>query len=98
MLCIKHLLEPAMSTVTLSSKGQIALPVELRNRLGLATGSRLEITEEAGGLLLKPVHTIAPVALEGLSGMVKAQATGKPRSLDDFDAASLLAHRDRSQP
>ncbi|NDD14371.1 MAG: AbrB/MazE/SpoVT family DNA-binding domain-containing protein, partial [Betaproteobacteria bacterium] len=39
-----------MSTVTLSSKGQIALPVELRNRLGLATGSRLEITEEAGGL------------------------------------------------
>ena len=87
-----------MSTVTLSSKGQIALPVELRNRLGLAAGSRLEITEEAGGLLLRPVHAIAPVSLGDLAGMVKASATGKQRSLDDFDAATLLARRGRSQP
>jgi AbrB family looped-hinge helix DNA binding protein len=98
MLRSTHLPEPAMSTVNLSSKGQIALPVELRNRLGLAAGSRLEITEEAGGLLLRPVHTIAPVSLEGLAGMVKAAATGKQRSLDDFDVAALLARRGRSQP
>lgn len=83
--------ETPMPTVTVSSKGQIVLPVEIRNRLGLAAGSVLELSELDEGLMLRPVHTIKPTSLEHLVGMVKASSSGKPRSLDDFDAAALLA-------
>lgn len=34
---------------TLTSKGQITLPVELRRRWGLQPGDRLDFTLEAGG-------------------------------------------------
>ncbi|MEY3973716.1 MAG: hypothetical protein RIS59_77 [Pseudomonadota bacterium] len=88
--------EALMPTVTLSSKGQIVLPVEIRNRLGLAAGSVLELSEEGEGLMLRPVHTIKPTDLEELAGMVKAPSAGVPRSLDDFDAATLLARPRRS--
>jgi len=93
-LCLET--EIAMPTVTLSSKGQIVLPVEVRNRLGLAAGSVLELSEEGNGLMLRPVHTIKPADLVGLAGMVKVPSRGVPRSLDDFDAAALLAEPQRS--
>ncbi len=84
-----------MPTVTLSSKGQIALPAGIRKRLGLAAGSVLEVYEEGDGLMLRPVHTIKPMDLESLAGMVKVPSKGMPRSLDDFDAAALLAKLQR---
>lgn len=85
-----------MPTVTLSSKGQIVLPVDIRKRLGLAAGSVLELSEEGDGLVLRPVHSIEPTNLANLAGMVKAPSTGIQRSLDDFDAAALLAEPKRS--
>ena len=43
-----------MTTITLSSKGQITLPVEFRAHLNLQTGDKL-IAEEAGGVItLRP--------------------------------------------
>jgi len=80
-----------MPTVTVSSKGQIVLPAELRNRLGLAAGARLEIWEDADGLRLRVLHALAPTDIGGLAGMVTAPSWGTPRSLDDFNAAGLLA-------
>lgn len=80
-----------MSTLLVSSKGQIVLPAELRRRLGLGTGTRLEVLEEADGVKLRIVRSIPKTDLAGLAGMVKAPARGVPRRLQDFDAASLLA-------
>lgn len=80
-----------MPIVTVSSTGQVILPIEIRNRLGLAAGSVLKLSEERDGLMLRPVHTIQPTNLEDLAGMVKLSSSGKPRSLNDFDAAALLA-------
>ena len=42
-----------MSTLTVSSKGQIVLPAALRRRLGLGVGAQLEVLEEADGLRLR---------------------------------------------
>ena len=84
-----------MATLLVSSKGQIVLPAELRRRLGMGAGARIEVLEESDGLKLRVVRSVAKVDLSGLAGMVKASARGVPRRLQDFDAASLLA---RSRP
>ncbi len=42
-------------TTTLSSKGQIVIPLEIRNYLGLPTGAQIECTLENGRIILTPV-------------------------------------------
>ena len=86
-----------MSTLLVSSKGQIVLPAALRRRLGMGAGARLEVLEESDGLRLRVVRSVATADMAGLAGMVKAPARGVPRQLADFDPASLLA-RSRHSP
>ncbi len=40
---------------TLTSKGQLVIPAELRRRLGIRKGTRVAITEENGRLILQPI-------------------------------------------
>lgn len=44
-------------TVTVSTKGQVVLPVELRRKLGLKPGSVVdwELTPDGGGAVLRPL-------------------------------------------
>ncbi len=80
-----------MASLTVSSKGQIVLPANMRKRLGLMAGTKLEIIEEQNGLLLVPSHPIEPTTVKSCAGMVTAPKTGKPRCLADFDVATTLA-------
>jgi AbrB family looped-hinge helix DNA binding protein len=41
-------------TTTLSSKGQIVIPLEIRNRLGLPTGAVFDCDLEDGRIILTP--------------------------------------------
>lgn len=86
-----------MSTLLVSSKGQIVLPADIRRRLGMGAGARVEVLEEADGLKLRVVRPVVTADLSGLAGLVKAPARGVPRNLDEFDPASLLA-RQPSRP
>ena len=87
-----------MSTLLVSSKGQIVLPAALRRRLGLGAGTRLEVLEEADGLKLRAVRSVPKVDVKGLAGMVKVPARGVPRRLEDFDPASLLTRARPGKP
>jgi antitoxin PrlF len=80
-----------MSTLLVSSKGQIVLPAATRRRLGLGAGARLEVVEEADGLRLRVVRSVPKVDVSKLAGMLKAPLRGVPRRLEDFDAAALAA-------
>lgn len=80
-----------MSTVVVSSKGQIVLPAAIRRKLGLNTGARLEVLEEADGLKLRVLRAVPKSNLEALAGMVKLPARGVSRRLQDFDPGSLAA-------
>jgi len=87
-----------MSTLLVSSKGQIVLPAALRRRLGLGAGARIEVVEESDGLKLRVVRAVATADMTELAGMVKAPTRGVPRRLEDFDPASLLGRSQRSKP
>ena len=80
-----------MTTVVVSSKGQIVLPADLRRRLGLGAGTRLELSEESDGLRLRVTRTVPEAAVSDLAGLVEAPTRGTPRRLDDFDPAALLS-------
>jgi AbrB family looped-hinge helix DNA binding protein len=45
------------STSTISSKGQVTVPVEVRRRLGLKEGDRVEFAFVEGTAVLRPVRT-----------------------------------------
>ena len=87
-----------MSTLLVSSKGQIVLPAALRRRFGMGAGARIEVLEEADGLKLRVVRAVATADVAGMAGMIKAPARGSPRRLEDFDPAAMLARTQRGKP
>jgi antitoxin PrlF len=45
------------AVTSLSSKGQIVLPIELRKKLSLADGAKFFIMSEGKNIMLKPIET-----------------------------------------
>jgi AbrB family looped-hinge helix DNA binding protein len=71
-----------MATATLTTKGQITIPVEVRVSLGVDAGDRVEFVEVAPGRYEFIAATRSVTALKGMFG--------KPRkavSIDDMNAA-----------
>ncbi len=87
-----------MTEVTVSSKGQIVLAAALRRRLGMGAGAKIEVIEEPGGLRLRVARAVERADVSELAGMPKAPSRGSPRSLEDFDPASLLIRGPRARP
>jgi antitoxin PrlF len=76
---------------TLTSKGQITIPKEVRDRLKLRAGDRLNfVLSPAGELLLKP----AKIHVRELYGLLQRKGT-RPVSIEDMDAAILRSFRER---
>ena len=63
----------------ISSKGQVVIPAELREQLGLAKGTRAIWREEKGRLVLIPIHSI----LDELQGSLKPKP-GQPSMFDEL--------------
>ena len=42
---------------TISSKGQVTVPQEIRNRIGLSPGDRVEFVVENGQTLIRPLRS-----------------------------------------
>lgn len=87
-----------MPSLVVSSKGQIVLPAELRRRLGLGAGARLEVVEEADGIKLRVLRSVTTADVADSSGLVKAPSKGRPRRLEDLDAATLVKRPPRGTP
>jgi antitoxin PrlF len=84
-----------MVTATISSKGQIVLPAEIRRRLGLLAGTQVEVIEQSDGLRLVVARPIKTGTIAACAGMVTAPSKGKPRQLGSFDPATLV---NKAQP
>ncbi|MFJ2456680.1 AbrB/MazE/SpoVT family DNA-binding domain-containing protein [Pseudomonas protegens] len=71
-----------MTTATLTSKGQVTIPVQIRASLGLGAGDRIEFVElESGKFAIMPSNH--PV--QALKGMIRKPV--KPVSIEDMNAA-----------
>ena len=80
-----------MTILTLSSKGQLVLPIKIRKRFGLKAGSQVQLIESEKGLLLKLNHAALPIQdVAACAGLIKIKSSGSTRNLDDFDAAEMV--------
>ena len=66
-------------------------PTARRLKLGLDSGAELELSEESDGVRLRVVRAKPRTDIEALAGLVTAPSRGRPRRLEEFDPASLLA-------
>ena len=79
-----------MPAATLTEKGQVVIPAEIRARHGLTPGTQVEFVDEDGTIRLVVRRRVTPSDPAAGYGLVKPKPKGRPRSLTEFDAASLL--------
>jgi antitoxin PrlF len=80
-----------MAAATLTEKGQIVIPADIRSKYGLTPGTRLEVVDDGGGIRLVVRRRVTPSDPAREYGMVKVPSSGRRRRLAGFDAASLVA-------
>ena len=73
-----------MATMTVSSKGQVVLPADIRRRLGLLAGTQMEIIEEPDGVRLVVLRPLKVTSIAACAGMVTAPSKDKARNLANF--------------
>jgi antitoxin PrlF len=69
-----------VSASVLSSKGQIVIPKDVRDKLGVQAGDRIQFIEDDGGFKIVP----ATRDIRELKGIVPKPS--KPVSIDDMNA------------
>jgi len=71
-----------MASATVTSKGQITLPKQIRERLALAAGSRVAFREQPDGTVVVEAETLD---LMSLRGSVRPRVRGL--SIEEMDEA-----------
>ena len=71
-----------MPIATLTSKGQITLPMTVRAALGLSAGNQVDFVAQGGSFVLVPVRSEVSALKGRFAGRVK-----KPVSLEAMDKA-----------
>lgn len=85
-----------MTTVTVSDKGQVVIPAEIRKILGITPGCQLDFTLEGQAIRAEVRRSVAPSRIEDGFGMLVCRQPGE-RRLSDFDVAAAMreTHNDR---
>jgi AbrB family looped-hinge helix DNA binding protein len=85
-----------MPAATLTEKGQVVIPAEIRARYELTPGTQVEFVDEGGTIRLHVRRRVKPSDPAAGYGMVKVKPPmpgTKPRRLSEFDPAVLLKRR-----
>lgn len=77
-----------MFCVTVSSKGQVVIPADMRKQLGILPGSQVEVSVVEDKIEISLVHSAGQSSHESGFGMLKY--AGPPRRLADLDVAELM--------
>lgn len=79
-----------MAIATLTAKGQIVIPAEIRARHELTPGTQVEFVDEGGVIRLLVRRRVTACDPTAGYGMIRIKPSKTPRRLLDFDPASLL--------
>jgi AbrB family looped-hinge helix DNA binding protein len=81
-----------MSTSTVTSKGQITLPRDVRQALGLGVGDKVDFVEVEGGFKIVPLRK----DVRGLKGRFAGRVK-RPVTIQDMDDAIAQAAAERHE-
>jgi antitoxin PrlF len=84
-----------MPAATLTEKGQVVIPAEIRARYELTPGTQVEFVDEGGTIRLHVRRRVTPSDPAAGYGMVRVRRRpGRgPRRLSEFDPAATLRRR-----
>ncbi len=85
-----------ITTITISSKGQIAIPQQIRNAANIKEGDTLLLVEQNGKILLQHTEIITDFAKEDIKAMSKLQEASLRKIWDndqDEKWSKVLARR-----
>ena len=78
-----------VATTRMSSKGQIVIPEEVRNRLGIVTGTQFIVMGENDVVILK---TIAPPSMDDFDGIInRARRQARTAGMKPSDVTKAVA-------
>jgi AbrB family looped-hinge helix DNA binding protein len=84
-----------MLNLAVSTKGQFVIPSEMRARLGIEPGSRINLRETPDGLLLTKAPAFKPTAKGAASGaLANARRVGSGMA-DEADLMAYLLSKDK---
>ena len=71
----------------MSAKGQVVIPKDVRDALGLKPGQALDVTQTAGGVLLRPVAQKSGRSFEEITASIRARIKydGPTVSIEDMN-------------
>jgi len=77
------------ATTKLSGKGQVVIPKDVRDRLKLAPGDKLDVIERADGILLRRQRAKSGESFEAITERIRkiVNYQGPPVSLEEMDQA-----------
>lgn len=75
-----------METTSVTSKGQVTIPLKIRQQLGIRKGSKISFSLEGNHIELRVEETPEPI-VDSAFGMLKSK---RKAVAADFDVASLI--------
>lgn len=72
---------------TVSAKGQVVIPKDVRDRLKIASGDRLEVVERPDGVLLRKQPSKSGESFEAITARIRSRVkySGPPVAIADMD-------------
>ena len=80
-----------MPTATITSKGQITIPIEVRKKLGLKAGDQINFFDDGDGKYTFEPKTGSIMDLEGILKHLGLPRLGHAPTIEEMDAAVLEA-------
>jgi AbrB family looped-hinge helix DNA binding protein len=78
---------PTLTTTRMSSKGQVVIPEEIRERLGLQSGTQFVVVGDRDVVILKAISAPSMKEFDNLIAQARQQARKSGLRKSDIDAA-----------
>ena len=78
---------PTLTTTRMSSKGQVVIPEEIRDRLGLQSGTQFVVVGDRDVVILKAISTPSMGEFDNLIAQARQQARKSGLKRSDVGAA-----------